>query len=263
MNTPNVGPCGASIVYQIIAQAMSADAVPIPMYQAVYFQDASGQFPENDTYARQFVGWWSADQLVGIKPAVPPVPTYGDTVLAVQACVGSYIPDPLIVGKAYKVVGLAAYTTPGQLTLIGQPAGGVVLNPVEDDTVHRGDGYYGLWVPFSCVAKVTPSAAIDQPPQLWHAALFFVEPDEPEAPPPPAPQDSYLAIGLRYCPNVDMPPGSEPYSTVERGRRYRVTPIREGFWSRMSKPYAKAQDIDRPALGYAVVSVQDCLDPIP
>lgn len=70
-NTPNVGPCGSSIVYRITGTTQSADTPSVTLYTAVYAQDASGNFPASDTYARDFVGYWPAAALHGIAPAKP------------------------------------------------------------------------------------------------------------------------------------------------------------------------------------------------
>lgn len=63
------GPCGSGIVYRITGAMMSADAVPVQQYTAVFDQDASGQFPLGDSFAVNFVGTWAATDLVGIAPA--------------------------------------------------------------------------------------------------------------------------------------------------------------------------------------------------
>jgi hypothetical protein len=88
----------------------------------------------------------------------PPVvvggqPTYGDIVRAIQACTGSYMPDQLVIGTRYKVVGLA--TTSPMIGSDPTPRG-VILNPEVDDGLHRGDGYWALWVPFECVERIAP-----------------------------------------------------------------------------------------------------------
>jgi hypothetical protein len=90
-------------------------------------------------------------------PPPPPPPssgsiTYGSIVTAVYACQGGLIPDLLVVGTDYKVVGLSVTRpAPGLDAPPGTKADGVILNPVVDDGVHRGDGYEGLWVPLQCV----------------------------------------------------------------------------------------------------------------
>lgn len=90
-------------------------------------------------------------------PTPPPAaqPTYGDTVVALQPCIGRYIPDPLVVGTQYKVRGRWVGAPIGTPSLpLGTPPDGVILTPVVDDGVHRGDGWFAYWVPFDCVARV-------------------------------------------------------------------------------------------------------------
>lgn len=90
-------------------------------------------------------------------PPPPPtggrLPTYHDTVQALQPCIGRYIPDALIVGTRYKVVGMWISAPIGTASMpLGTPADGVIIVPEVDDGVHRGDGWFALWVPFECVA---------------------------------------------------------------------------------------------------------------
>lgn len=87
-----------------------------------------------------------------IEPGSPCPVAMGGVVVAVRACVGSYIPDALVPGQRYIVVGNGAGYRP-QPGADPKYGSGYILNPEIDDGLHRGSGYFGLWVPYSCVAK--------------------------------------------------------------------------------------------------------------
>jgi hypothetical protein len=67
-NSAHIGPCGSNIVYRIIGTVQSSDAVPITLYQAQFYADASGQFPATGPYDAGFVGYFRAEDLHGIAP---------------------------------------------------------------------------------------------------------------------------------------------------------------------------------------------------
>lgn len=91
-------------------------------------------------------------------PVAPPPPSpgaianRGEIVTALKPCVGSYIPDALVVGQRYVVLGNNAGVRPepGRDPIV---ASGYQLNPEQDDGIHRGEGYFALWVPYDCVVK--------------------------------------------------------------------------------------------------------------
>lgn len=68
-NTPNIGPCGSSIVFRLTDTMMSGGPVPVSMFTTVFYQDASGNFPVNSAYDVNFVGYWPASDLKGIAPS--------------------------------------------------------------------------------------------------------------------------------------------------------------------------------------------------
>lgn len=88
-----------------------------------------------------------------LPPPSPVIAKPGDIVVALQPCVGSFIPDAVVVGKRYRVISanLGVRPAPGVDPKVSTH---YTLNPELDDGLHRGDGYFALAVPYSCAVKV-------------------------------------------------------------------------------------------------------------
>jgi hypothetical protein len=85
-------------------------------------------------------------------PPPPPAPSplaYGGKATAQLACQSQqYSPDyTTVVGASYTVVGFAHYIARGTPDLMNTARDVVVLN----DSAHKGDGAFGIWVPVNCV----------------------------------------------------------------------------------------------------------------
>jgi hypothetical protein len=160
-----------------------------------------------------------------IQPAPPPPPapsptptpapstrdpTYGDQVTALQACTGGYIKDQIIVGQTYKVVGLAA-TMPVPVVGGNYKPDIVILNPVPDDGVHRGDGWFGLWIDMACVSRPSVMAAAHRVlgEQVVLPALKFTA--------------GASMVATKHCFEADDTQGHGRYMT-EPGKSYQVLP---------------------------------------
>lgn len=159
----NQGTCCKGAIFHINRTAMSNDADPTKrqlIYYGYFVQDETGNFPATNPFWKNYeFGGWQAKDLFGIEPlAIPPAtgmrPTYGDTVVALQACVGRSVPDALTVGTRYKVMGLTVDLPVGGNSSQTDLPTGAHLNPEVDDGLHRGDGWWSLSVPLSCVQKV-------------------------------------------------------------------------------------------------------------
>lgn len=225
----NQGACCNGLIVQVSRTQWSNDADPTKrqlLYWGYYVSDPSGNFPPlvgTDYWTKYEFGGWTAADLwsVGLRapaPAIGQMPTYGDTVKAIQACVGQTVPDALTVGQTYKVVGLQARTTPGRFDLYPYNLPEVAaLNPTVDDGKHRGDGWYAYTVPMTCIQKA--EAALG-PPLLFRA---------PEKAPTKLLPNMPIATATKDCRDLfnAKNPQNEDYNMVVKGQRYGIQPAKE------------------------------------
>lgn len=84
-------------------------------------------------------------------PAASVPLAYGKPAVGLKACISIMNPlDMTQAGASYTVAGFFGPTMLGDVIpqVPGQPSGGVILN----DATHRGDGWFGIWVPVECAA---------------------------------------------------------------------------------------------------------------
>ena len=173
-------------------------------------------------------------------PVIPEggIAAYGSYVVATQPCVGSYIQTALVVGQRYLVVGnhKGVRAEPGKDPTVPS---GYALNPATDNGLNRGDGHFGIWVPYSCARR-----------ELATTALRAATPTGIPQPPLAKLKAAPIKVATQDCRNIFdenilRVTGVEPtkFSMVHKGKRYRVEPVPNRPGAVFAKPVTLGEGV--------------------